>query len=77
MPLQLVKTQPASGQYAEWGEFLHTPGKRFYDFDRIRQASMTDWHALLRCISCAMRFDTLACNCDFDRFHQARFAVIH
>lgn len=36
--LQLVKTQPAAGQYAEWGEFLHLQGKRFYDFDRIRQA---------------------------------------
>ena len=35
--LQLVKTQPAAGQYAEWGEFLHAQGKRFYDFDRIRQ----------------------------------------
>lgn len=35
--LQLVKTQPTAGQYAEWGEFLHAQGKRFYDFDRIRQ----------------------------------------
>ena len=42
---QLVKTQPAAGQYAEWGEFLHAPGKRFYDFDRIRQAS-----------TCALRY---------------------
>lgn len=25
--LQLVKTQPASGQYAEWGEFLHQQGE--------------------------------------------------
>lgn len=32
--------QPApaggSGSAPEWGEFLHCPGKRFYDFDRIR-----------------------------------------
>ncbi len=27
--LQLVKTQPASGQYAEWGEFLHQQGTEF------------------------------------------------
>lgn len=40
--LQLVKTQPAAGQYAEWGEFLHAPGKRFYDFDRIRQEILTE-----------------------------------
>ncbi len=35
--LQLVKTPPVTGQYAEWGEFLHLQGKRIYDFDRIRQ----------------------------------------
>jgi hypothetical protein len=40
--LQLVKTQPAAGQYAEWGEFLHAQGKRFYDFDRIRQVGAAD-----------------------------------
>lgn len=40
--LQLIKTQPAAGQYAEWGEFLHAPGKRFYDFDRIRQEILVD-----------------------------------
>jgi len=34
--LQLVKTTPREGQHAEWGEFLHLPGKRFHDFDRIR-----------------------------------------
>lgn len=32
--------QPApaggAGSAPEWGEFLHCPGKRFYDFDRIR-----------------------------------------
>lgn len=44
---QLVKTQPAAGQYAEWGEFLHAPGKRFYDFDRIRQASASCCMGLL------------------------------
>ncbi|KAG2490563.1 hypothetical protein HYH03_010957 [Edaphochlamys debaryana] len=36
--LQLVKTPPSpSGRPSEWGEFLHAPGKMFYDFDRIRQ----------------------------------------
>jgi dynamin 1-like protein len=40
--LQLIKTPPAtaaaaaSGQPAEWGEFLHAPGKVFYEFNRIR-----------------------------------------
>ncbi|KAK9803596.1 hypothetical protein WJX72_003244 [[Myrmecia] bisecta] len=34
--LQLVK-QPPSNSPTEWGEFLHCPGKRFFDFDRIRQ----------------------------------------
>jgi len=37
--LQLVKTAPSanSGKPSEWGEFLHAPGKLFYDFDKIRQ----------------------------------------
>jgi dynamin 1-like protein len=35
--LQLVKVPAAkSGQPQEWGEFLHAPGKIFYDFHRIR-----------------------------------------
>eukprot|EP00198_Chlamydomonas_reinhardtii_P007892 XP_001697229.1 dynamin-related GTPase [Chlamydomonas reinhardtii] len=35
--LQLVKTTPGpTGRPSEWGEFLHAPGKMFYDFDRIR-----------------------------------------
>lgn len=35
---------PAAAQGKEWGEFLHAPGKVFYDFDRIRAeiASETD-----------------------------------
>lgn len=32
--LQLVKTSPNT---AEWGEFLHAPGKVFDEFDKIRQ----------------------------------------
>ncbi|KAI3436285.1 hypothetical protein D9Q98_002338 [Chlorella vulgaris] len=40
--LQLVKTAPTTGQFAEWGEFLHLQGKRFYDFERIRQEILTD-----------------------------------
>ena len=35
--LQLIKVTPASnGSPQEWGEFLHAPGKLFYDFERIR-----------------------------------------
>ena len=30
-------TAAAASGDAEWGEFLHAPGKRYYDFDRIRQ----------------------------------------
>lgn len=47
--LQLIKTStgPSSGRPAEWGEFLHAPGKMFYDFDRIR--------CQFRLMSCAQR----------------------
>ena len=45
--LQLVKTQPSAGQYAEWGEFLHLQGKRFYDFDRIRQEILAETERLV------------------------------
>jgi len=43
--LQLVKTAaPSSGGSAtEWGEFLHAPGKLFYEFDRIRQGCNQTW----------------------------------
>ncbi|EIE21671.1 hypothetical protein COCSUDRAFT_37405 [Coccomyxa subellipsoidea C-169] len=48
--LQLVKQAAGSGKAAEWGEFLHCPGKhppignftRFYDFERIRQEILTE-----------------------------------
>lgn len=26
----------------EWGEFLHLPGQKFYDFDKIRQEIIKD-----------------------------------
>lgn len=32
--LQLVKSSSAG---SDWGEFLHLPGKRFYDFEQMRQ----------------------------------------
>jgi hypothetical protein len=38
--LQLVHTEPDPGTPAdkeEWGEFLHDPGRRFYDFGEIRR----------------------------------------
>lgn len=46
--LQLIKI-PArgDGQHAEWGEFLHLPGKRFYDFERIRQEISAETDRLL------------------------------
>jgi dynamin 1-like protein len=40
--LQLVKSPHATGQGAEWGEFLHCQGKRFYDFERIRQEILVE-----------------------------------
>ena len=38
--LQLVhfaKKEGEGGEAEEWGEFLHLPGKRFYDFSLIRK----------------------------------------
>lgn len=39
--LELENEHPAKGQSEdnadEWGEFLHIPGKKFYNFDEIRQ----------------------------------------
>ncbi|CAM8906965.1 unnamed protein product [Rhodiola kirilowii] len=36
--LQLVRTKwKADGSEEEWGEFLHVPGKKFYDFSEIRR----------------------------------------
>ena len=43
--LQLVKCPESSDKDgSEWGEFLHAKGKKFYDFDRIREeiAAETD-----------------------------------
>lgn len=45
--LQLIRTTAHPGQYAEWGEFLHAPGKRFYDFERIRQEIIAETERLL------------------------------
>lgn len=36
--LQLLQTKRnPDGTDEEWGEFLHLPGKRFYDFNEIRR----------------------------------------
>lgn len=35
--LMLEKPQPKPGDHVEWGEFHHLPGRRFYDFSKIRQ----------------------------------------
>ncbi|KAL5988435.1 Dynamin-related protein 3A [Asimina triloba] len=36
--LQLVNVQPGAGEEgAEWGEFLHLPGRKFFDFGEIRR----------------------------------------
>ena len=43
--LQLVKvSESADKDGSEWGEFLHAKGKKFYDFERIREeiAAETD-----------------------------------
>lgn len=34
--LQLMKTTKDQHDGREWGEFLHCRGKKFYDFDRVR-----------------------------------------
>ena len=37
--LAAAKADPANGNRSdEWGEFLHIPGKRFFDFDEVRDA---------------------------------------
>lgn len=46
--LQLVQIQrrsdsAAAGGVEEWGEFLHVPGKRFYDFSEIRREIQVVW----------------------------------
>ncbi|GMH32307.1 hypothetical protein BSKO_00141 [Bryopsis sp. KO-2023] len=35
--LQLVRTEEKDGEDAEWGEFLHCKGKKFFDFEKIRE----------------------------------------
>lgn len=32
-----TRAGPSGGQFEEWGEFLHIPGQRFYDFNQIRR----------------------------------------
>ena len=51
--LQLVKTAaPAAGGSAtEWGEFLHAPGKLFYEFDKIRQGRWSPYQCSI-CPTC-------------------------
>ena len=53
--LQLVRTKKKpDGSEEEYGEFLHLPGKRFYDFSDIRreiQASSPAPWELSRCSS--------------------------
>lgn len=33
----MLENRPAADDGAEWGEFRHLPGKRFYDFSKIRR----------------------------------------
>ncbi|KAK3073370.1 vacuolar protein sorting-associated protein 1 [Teratosphaeriaceae sp. CCFEE 6253] len=33
----LLKTTDAASNIEEWGEFLHIPGQKFYDFNKIRE----------------------------------------
>ena len=32
-----IKTTDAQSNIEEWGEFLHIPGQKFYDFNKIRE----------------------------------------
>ena len=45
--LQLVRKSPTHAQQMEWGEFLHCPGKRFFDFERIKDEIMSETDRLL------------------------------
>ncbi|CEJ04678.1 hypothetical protein G6F70_008950 [Rhizopus microsporus] len=43
--LQLINRPPKDNEdpsQQEWGEFLHLPGQKFYDFDKIRQEIIKD-----------------------------------
>jgi dynamin 1-like protein len=40
---------------AEWGEFRHLPGKRFYDFSKIRQ----EIQVILKVESCSLLLNSL------------------
>lgn len=49
--LQLVKTAappPGSSKPSEWGEFLHAPGKLFYDFKEIRKVGNANSNGCVR-----------------------------
>ncbi|KAL6767535.1 hypothetical protein ACKKBF_B35615 [Auxenochlorella protothecoides x Auxenochlorella symbiontica] len=46
--LQLIKIPPSpAGPAGDWGEFLHCHGKRFHDFDRIRQEILAETDRLV------------------------------
>lgn len=45
--LQLVRKSSSHAQQMEWGEFLHCPGKRFFDFERIKDEIMSETDRLL------------------------------
>lgn len=60
--LQLIKTAPSpAGRPAEWGEFLHAPGKMFYDFDKIRCGRGAPMTAILVCIILYNYHNTCIC----------------
>lgn len=45
--LQLIRKAPTHAQQMEWGEFLHCPGKRFFDFERIKEEIIAETDRLL------------------------------
>lgn len=38
----MAKTQLNETNQDEWGEFLHLPGQKFYDFNKIREEIVRD-----------------------------------
>lgn len=42
----LAKTHLNENNQDEWGEFLHLPGQKFYDFNKIREEIVRDTEKL-------------------------------
>ncbi|KAK7049376.1 vacuolar protein sorting-associated protein 1 [Paramarasmius palmivorus] len=44
-PKELADSKDTSANADEWGEFLHLPGQKFYDFNKIREEIVRDTEA--------------------------------